>query len=382
MLLLLLGAWPAWGAEVRLIPSLLLQEEYNDNILLSSGAEQSSFITTVAPGLDLVSRSETGEAGLSARLDQLLYQGHRNLDDLEQNYRASFSHRPSQQATLAAAARFIRESRPDRHVEATGLVETAQSDRQAYSASATYLWNETTQSSLGYSYSHTDYDEATSANNSSHSVNFGLSRDLSGWAPKLLARANLGLSRELYPSTTVEGVSAILGFSRALDELWSLSLDAGGRFTRAEFTQPSLLGPVVLSHDDLGWVAGATLAYRGEQGGANLNFNRSLATTGGRDGATERTGATLNLHRRFSYEFSGSLAASYVENQAEAGELGASTIDERSWRITPALRYEFSRQLAAEASYQYARVDNRLSRREAEQNRFMLRLVSRVDFLE
>ena len=44
--------------EFKLIPSLAVREEYNDNIFASSNDTADDFITTLSAGLELVERTE------------------------------------------------------------------------------------------------------------------------------------------------------------------------------------------------------------------------------------------------------------------------------------------------------------------------------------
>ena len=124
------------------------------------------------------------------------------------------------------------------------------------------------------------------------------------------------------------------------------------------------------------------LAYRGELLSGNLSFLRNVTVASGLGGAAERTAVVLDLSRRISYELSAGGTAGYYLNTSGTGEFSAQPIDEATLRINPFVRYEFSRDLALEASYQYTRISYNLSDQAAAQNLFMIRLVAGWQLLE
>jgi hypothetical protein len=73
----------------------------------------------------------------------------------------------------------------------------------------------------------------------------------------------------------------------------------------------------------------------------------------GLPGAAELTAFAADLTHRFSYEASGTLSGGYYRNRARSGELSALAIDERIYRVKPALRYQPSPNLALDLSYEF-----------------------------
>src|SRR6516165_6658096 len=55
--------------ELKLTPSVAVQEEYNDNVFFSSTDKRSDFVTTLTPALDFSARGERGEGGLSGGIN-------------------------------------------------------------------------------------------------------------------------------------------------------------------------------------------------------------------------------------------------------------------------------------------------------------------------
>jgi len=47
-----------WGNEFRLVPSISIKEEYNDNIFFLTDDIRNDFITTISPSLEMVNNTE------------------------------------------------------------------------------------------------------------------------------------------------------------------------------------------------------------------------------------------------------------------------------------------------------------------------------------
>ena len=379
-------AQSAAAEEVRLVPSLTLQEQYNDNIFFAATGERRAFITSISPAVELSSRCERSQARLSARMNGLLYQGNGSLNSVEQAYLGSVGYRVTPTAKFGLEGRFSRESRPDRSIESAGLVEATKSSRQFYALSSEWIWSEKTTSSVAYSYDQLDYDNRRDLDSRSHSATLALVHQLGLHLPGLNGRGTLGLNRNDFSAATVDSLSAMVGASYALHELWSAGADLGGRYTTSDARTASPSRPAMESvertSNSTGWVANVALSYRGELSSGNLFFQRNVSVASGLGGAVERTALVLDLNHLLSYEFSARLSAGYYLNQSEQGELSAKAIDETSFRINPSLRYEFSPELAAEASYQYTRIIYHLSDRWAGQNRFFIRLSGYLPLFE
>ena len=73
--LLLLVPSGVLADDFKLIPSLAVREEYNDNIFGSVSDTVDDFITTISPGLELVERTERLDLGLSAIVSPFFYCG-------------------------------------------------------------------------------------------------------------------------------------------------------------------------------------------------------------------------------------------------------------------------------------------------------------------
>lgn len=377
---ILAGTAISRGEELKLTPSIVLKEEYNDNLFLTESDERETFLTTVSPGIDLLRRSERVDAALSAHLNALFYSDNGDRNYVEQLYRGRVGGRLTPRLRTGAEARYAREARPDRGLEESGLAVLDKTERIGFSTSGEYVLTERTAAALNYDFENTDYQDRSELDSTAHQVGFNLTRDL---APDLKGRGGLHFGRYDFEETRVDSYSATVGLVRQMEEKWSASADLGWRWTRSEFDVPPFLeGIIDETNDDTGWVSSLSLDYRGETGGGSLRFTRNVTVASGRGGATERTGLVLELRRRFTWELSGRVNTGFFLNEADGGELAARDIDEKTILINPVLRYDFSRDLFAEASYQYSRVINDSSDRDADQNRVFVRLTSRFPLLE
>lgn len=366
----------ALAGEFSLVPSLNLNGEYNDNILFAVAAPQSSFISTLSPHLTLNQRSERLSVLLDAGLSYLNYSARHDLDSLDQAYRGQFHYRLTPRLNLQASAGFDRDSRPDRFVETSGLVTTRESDRQSYNGAFDMALTEKLSGQLAYVYQQVDYRGSSVSGEQLHSVTSGLLYDLSEVVPLLKLRTNLAYSNSGYTTATVENYSTTVGFSYPLHELWSIQADAGGRYTRSTFDKPvsNSVAALEQSSEDIGWVASMALTYRGELNSASLGVSRTVQNAAGRSSSTELTAVTAEVRHRFSYELSGSLSGGYYQNSSVSEQFSSQAIDETTYRIRPVLRYEFSRDLFLECSYEFGFVQNHETGSEARRNKANVRL--------
>jgi len=108
--------------EFKLIPSISVREEYNDNILYTSRDEIDDWITTVSPGLEVIQRTEQLDLNLSAIVSPIYYADHSDFDEVDQNYGARASYQITSLFGVNATARYDVTNRPDRDIETTGMV--------------------------------------------------------------------------------------------------------------------------------------------------------------------------------------------------------------------------------------------------------------------
>lgn len=384
--------------EFKIVPSLSTKEEYNDNIFFSPDDRTKDFVTTFSPGLELIDRTERLDLNLSARVDVLRYWSNSDLNTVDQFYRGRIGYALSPKLRVSAEAGYTTDSTPGRDIEVTGLVlNTVRRYVQNYAAGTEYTFSEKTKANLSYAYEQSHYKDPRFADLRAHDINLGLVHDLSKYFSAILGRMNLGYSRYQFQDTTVDYYYATIGMSRALTEKWNILIDAGASYNRSqfevetlEFVSPSFFTVVREqgTRNDVGWVGQASLSYKGVKTNGGLTFSHRMMPATGTVGTAETTGTTertvlaFNVSHRFTHEFSGSLSAGYYINKSRAGEFSTVPLDETTFSVTPALRYEFTRDIALEASYNFVFVRENQSKTEAQRNLFMINLIIQYPLFE
>jgi hypothetical protein len=386
----------AIGDEFKLIPSISLKEEYNDNLFFTERDKEKDFITTISPGLELSNKTERLDLNLLAQLNKLIYGKNDELNKLEQNYRGRIRYSFHPKLNLSANAGFTRDYRPDRDIEITGLVTKAiRRDKINFAGGAEYIYSEKTRGNLSYNFEKADYErDPEFVDTKAHELNIGLIHDLSQHLPSTIGRANLGYARYEFSETLINYYYGTIGMGRALSEKWNLIADLGLSYTRSEFDvyyyliYPTIYYKEKKEKDGLGLVSQATLSYRGEKTkrGEKTTLDLSLAhrlmPASGTVGATKRTAFTFDFGHRLTYELLLRLSAGYYINRAKRGEFGIEEMDERTFRINPRLRYEFTKDIALEAYYSFTYLRDKDDDTKAKRNLFMVNLIIQYPLFE
>jgi hypothetical protein len=385
--LLLLTAFPLplLADELRLIPGLAVKEEFNDNIFLKTVNRQTDFVTTVTPSLDLSGSSEIRSLSLSGGLNRLTYARHGDLDSLDYYVQGGVNYQYLPRLSLSAAASYVKDSRPDRIGEG-GLTLKSGSDRQSYQLSGNYAVSEKSAATASYSFSREDFDNAGSVATTVHSVNIGQDFNLNRYLEQAKLVGNFGYSRNLTDISLVDNYTVTVGVTKKIHELWNVSLNAGGRYTHSEFDAVlrSLLQTVTVTvqDEDLGWIGNLSLSYSDDSTNASLTFNHDVTTASGRNGTTERTGASASLSERFTRELSGFAGLGYSWNRSGQNQFSSQSIDEKNFNVNSGLRYDFSDYISLEGNYRFNTIYYGNSATRASQNVFMLRLTMQRDVMD
>lgn len=371
----------ASGYEFQLVPSVAAREEYNTNIFFTTVSPVDSWITTVTPGLLVGGRTERMDAGLSGDVSRLWYSEDSDLDATNFDTRGWFSYRFTPGFRLSFTGRYGKGTRTDRYFDASGLLVDVliPSYRQNHSISAEYAATEKATTTLSYRYQWLQYPDRPVWDGTTHQVDLGLIYDLSRFATETKARANVAYGRGIFEGLTVDNFYLTVGVFRAVHELWSVVVNIGGRYTHSEFDVPGLGGETT---NDTGLVGDASLLYTGERTAASFTLSHNIAPAYGYSGATLRTGAVLSWSRRFLHDLSGTLSAGFYRNRSDPGQYSFQTIDEQSVRVRPGIRWEPTKYVVLDASYEYARVDYRASGTDADRHLAFLNLALRYPVSE
>ncbi|MEZ4601731.1 MAG: outer membrane beta-barrel protein [Syntrophotaleaceae bacterium] len=389
MTILLVAAVPAMAAQLKLVPSLTLRQEYNDNLFFEDSDEERHWITTVYPGLDLVRKTERLQLDATARLGLRKYLDQEQLDSIDQQYRGTLQWRFGPRLALNLAGGYLRDFRTDRDLEEIGLT-TAQTrrDREQAGLGVEYALTERSRLDLGWGFIRTEYEEDEEADSDSHTASIGWSYALT---ERMQNRLSLGYSHSEFTGSRIDNLVLSTGLSYSGSERLTWQVMAGGRYTRSRFEESVLVGftevvPGVFvgvfekrdeESDDLGWVASASVNWKGEFSQAGLALQREVRLASGRTGSTEVTSLVLNGSHRLSEQFSMTFSGGYYINEADEGEFGGEGIDEQTLRLSPGLKYQWTPDLSAELSYDYTRLDDREEDTEQTRNLVFLRLTYR-----
>jgi hypothetical protein len=372
--LALLAAAPVSGQELKLTPSLAVKKEYNDNIFLAPGSRVDDFISTLTPALELSSRTERHDTSLSGGINWLKYARHSGSDAVDYFVNGAGSFQIDPRLALSAGASCTQNSRPDQIDPATGLTINSENRVQIYQAGGSYMATEKSRLSLSYGYSQQDYSRVNYLGSRQHQASAGLSYALT---PQTSLEKVFTFNRQLTDISAVDNYSATLGLSYRLRELWSLSLNAGGRYTRSDLIVSKINN---ISNGDWGWVGGLSCNYSGEKLTGSASFNHDVSLAAGRTGSTQRTGGSVTLGNKFTKELSGAVDFGYYWNKSSQDQFSVLPIDEKTLELNCRLHYDFNNDLALEANYHHVNTDYGQLGTRAGQNIFLLRLVMRHEF--
>jgi hypothetical protein len=377
------GIQNAYGDQIKLDVSLALQEEYNDNIFVSETDEIDDYITTVSPELAFSQKSERTNTGLLGRLDGIYYADNDELNDIDQNINARMNHWPDPRLNLSGEFEYIKDSRPDRDIETTGLVLGRFIRYRRYlTLSGEYLVSENTASILTYMHTNQDFDDPELTDFDSNTVNLTFTHRLSQYLPSTLGRFSMGYNRYDYPDVTIKNYSGTIGASREITEKFRLSMDVGGRYTKQRSKDEDSTSASFRDESQSGFTGQLLFSHKGEFTKENLTLSHDVQAASGRNAVTERTALIFDISRRFTYNFRGSFKIGYYFNQADQGNFSTEDIDEKTLSIQAGVHFDIKEDIFLNASYLFTRIRDEAANESAKRNLIYMRLVVLYPFFE
>ncbi len=373
----------AHGDQIKLGASLGLQEEYNDNIFISETDEIDDFITTISPELSLGRKSERSSLDLLGRLDGIYYAENDELNDVDQNFSARLLHGLDPRLNLSGEFEYIKDSRPDRDIETSGLVLSRFIRYRRYLIlSGEYLASENTAAILTYAYVNQDFDDPRLADFDSHIANLSLTHRLSHYFPSTLGSFNMGYSRYDYPDVIINNYSGTIGASREITEKLRLSIDIGGRYTqqRGEDEDSALIS--FPNESDSGFTGRLLFSHKGEFTKENLTLSHDVQAASGRNAVTERTALIFDISHRFTYNLRGSFKVGYYLNRADQATFSTEDIDEKTLSLQTGVHFDIKDNVVLDASYLFTRIRDEVTDESAKRNLIYMRLVILYPFFE
>lgn len=385
---------PNYADEFKLIPSISVRQEYNDNILYSSSDETDDWITTVSPGLEVVERTEQLDLNLSATVSPIYYADHSKFDEVDQNYRARAGYQVTSSLGVNAAALYDVTNRPDRDIETTGMVESVdERKRQEYGFGFDYRLTEVAAMgfSVGYLRDDWDSDNFDRQDLKAPTANLNFTYDLGRWWDSTISRLNFGFGRYEYETSDTYNYFGSVGVQHWFTETVNLIVDLGVRYTDADFDRSELvfvppaffqIRTVKDNNSDYGGVGQAILEIRRELTRGSIRISYDIRPASGEGTVVERTDVVLNVRRRFAERLVIGIAAGYYKNESDSDEFSFREIDEDTFFIRPKIRWEFLDHYTLEAGYNFSYVDDRAEDNDTRRNLVYLQIAYGVPLFE
>lgn len=371
--------------ERKVTPVISLKQEYSDNLFFTDDDQESDFISTVSPGLEMLNNTERWKAGLKLRLDSVSYADNSDLDSIDQDYSGSLRYAVSPLANLFSSAGYRRDSRVDRDFTETGLVTNA-STRDQYRAQfgGDYALSEIVGMQLQYAYAEDAYQSGEYVDYQSHDVTWTISRDLSAYLANTVGRLNFGVTEYETEDSQVTNYTGTIGAERKLNELYSYFVDVGMHYTESTFDAmrlvptaiPSmyLLVPYEEETQGSGVTGRAGVSYQDELNDGRLSFSHDVQAASGRNGTVERTAVQASAGRRLTEKSRATFSAGYAINKSTDDTQSADLTDEKSLWLQPKITFALTDEITLEGSYNYALIHDNVADTDTDRNLVMLRL--------
>ncbi|MGV7224374.1 MAG: outer membrane beta-barrel protein [Nitrospinales bacterium] len=333
------------SAETKLLTSVGLRQEYNDNIFYTRTDETDDFISQVIPSLKLNYATEILKLSALARWDALLFWDNTDQNRLNQRYGLNGSYQLTERWSVSANGRYVFDSVQDSQLDETGSVERGLSDRQRLNAGAGLDYSVSERSDIGadYNYQKTDFERKSSVDTEAHGVRFFYRRRLQNQRDviTIFPRFVWGNSDDWDAYNSTLNFRWEHPFSETLDT----SITVGARHSRVDYKDDRD------NTNNWGGVADMWLRKRGELTTGRLGFSNRLRTrTNGEIINVSRlyTNIDHRLSRRFGVGFDGSI---YYSNLIE----DSPETDDDRWYfvVTPSAFYRLTERHLLRLSYSY-----------------------------
>jgi len=395
-LVTLVFAFPGLGGadEFKLIPSISVRQEYNDNILYTSRDETDDWITTISPGLEMIQRTEQLDLNLSAIVSPIFYADHSDFDEVDQNYGARGSYQISPLLGVNATARYDESNRPDRDIETTGMVESVdERKRQEYGLGFDYRLTEKAGMAFSAGYLREDWDsnDFDRQDLKAPTANLNFTYDLGQWWDSTISRLNFGFGRYEYETSDTYNYFGSMGVQHWFTETVNLIVDLGVRYTDSDFDRSELVfvppasfqvRTIEENNSDFGGVGQAILEIRRELTRGSIRVAYDVRPASGEGTVVERMDVVLNLRRKFAERSVIGISTGYYKNKADSDEFSFRETDEDTFFVQPRIRWEFFDHYTLEAGYNFSYVDDRAENNDTRRNLVYLQIAYGLPLFE
>jgi hypothetical protein len=418
-LLLVCGLYfasPALAADYALVPSLRVEERYNDNIFFEKEDDdpQDDYITTLTPGLLLRRHAERLSTEVYGQGHFVYYRDEEDYNETEQLYRASLNHQATEHLSWGGSGSYTIDNQIDRDVEMTGLtLGTVERRQQSYRGFGNLIVAERTSVNLSGGYSREDFDDAEFWENWGADASLGVSHRPRSWPRTVLqAQANyrhyrfdrdqrftadyFGGIREtrVAEASTTDNCALSLGLGHDLTERLNIGINGGARYTfrksESEVRYRYIFGDEILddepvedsSDDDVwGFVGSADLTHRGERSEVSVGLSHDLQPASGSGETVERTSLNGSWGYQVTTAWRLGASVSYYWNHSDDADSGDDT-DTATLTVAPLVRYACNRDIYLQAVYRYTRVEDREDEESSQRHLAALTLYLKYDLLD
>lgn len=371
-------AEPGMAAELTISPLVSVGTRYQDNIYFSSDNKESDFSTVFSPSLEVRQRDERGQVKVKAKVNTYTYAENSELDSVDPDITAQGAYALTPVVSVNAGGLYAIDYQPDRTLTTSGLISSkSKRERHEESLGLDYTLSEKTVIGGKASFGKIQYADESYSDTTSQNYTADLRHNLGSYFNETIGLIHLSHSLYDFDQSQSRASTVAVGFSRNLNERYSLTAWAGPSLNETEY--PDFPIPAVR---DWGTAANCSLDGKFEQSSFNLAFSYDLAPDSYSSTSVERMAWTGNYSRQVSFDLGVGLSASYFENTASGNSLFRTRdTDETSFNLSPRVKYKITDDLGLECNYQYSIVEeNEDSGGRRERNSVFLRLVWNKDF--
>ncbi len=360
------SAWPAeWSAE----PSILLRQEYNDNINLTALPHDAVWGTILTPSLKLSSKTEVSQTSASILWNFNRYTGASGLDRNDQFYTLSSNYK-TERDIWAGDFAYTRDSTLASELNQTGIVVTrAQRSLLSLSPSWTYLLTPRASLKLSYQFDKASYDggaaqglvdytnqtaqaawmyQATEKDLLTTSLSYSRFQTVNNSYTANTTGVQVGLTHSF--SETLQG-SVLVGLNRSTSTLNSQSYQYA--FDQTTGTLYAVLVQNTLTSSNQVPVLSMELKQQFETGNINAYASRQLVP-GGNGSLVETDRVGLGATHSFNEKLSGSVNGAAYRSRYIGDAVTAT--GSRYYELAINLNWQMNEQWRLESGYRYARV--------------------------
>jgi hypothetical protein len=285
-LLLFLSTSMAFSAETKLLTSVDLSQEYNNNITFRRSDKIDDFISIVSPSLKLSYITEIFSLSALADWRGSLYWDNSDLNRVNQRYGLDGTYRLTERWSFTARGRYNKDSVQDSQLDETGSVRLGLSDRERLNAGAGLDYTVSERSTIGsdYNFQKTTYERSGDVDTDLHSIRFFYQRRLQNEKDviTIFPRFRWGDTDDYDAYSSSLNFRWAHPFSETLDS----SITVGVRHTRVDYDDERD------DTDNWGGLADMWLRKRGELTSGRLGFRNDLRT--------RTNGEVINVSRLYT----------------------------------------------------------------------------------